>query len=225
MKHFFPLLFALNMDARAPPMARDNRDITVAVDARMSPPCVANSPNSTPSRAASARTALQRRQQRRASSTSSSPCSRPPRYRRRGDKGSAGDARALAGRHRHEFAQRPVAARPMLPSRRPMAPRLARLLCLRNPRCRFAGPRRGDISRRFVFPAKSARSRRIARRCSRRVGRRWRAWFTRDFSVGISRYFLRSDWNTYQRTTLVSLQGTNSGARFSPNGQQNGDGC
>jgi TolB protein len=28
------------------------------------------------------------------------------------------------------------------------------------------------------------------------------------------------DLNTYQRTTLVSLQGTNSGARFSPNGQQ-----
>ena len=28
------------------------------------------------------------------------------------------------------------------------------------------------------------------------------------------------DLNTYQRTTLVSFQGTNSGARFSPNGQQ-----
>jgi TolB protein len=28
------------------------------------------------------------------------------------------------------------------------------------------------------------------------------------------------DLNTYQRTTLVSLKGTNSGARFSPNGQQ-----
>jgi TolB protein len=221
MKHFFPLLFALIWTVAPAQSARDIGDITVAVDARMLSVHVSAN---TPELNALALQAFRAHGRYNVVNSGGQfdikfTLLAPTQVRVEVTKGSAATPV-------HSQVVTGTSSRNALLRAADVAVEKTNGLGLRGffaSKLAFVGSR-GRAEEILVGDLFFGEVRQITQDRAQMLSPRWspdgsRLVYTSFYKSGFPDIF-QIDLNTYQRTTLVSLQGTNSGARFSPDGQQ-----